>query len=184
MIAPLAWRGILKRQFKEQIVDVADVPTGSTAVIFGAAILRNGRLSTVLRDRMDTAINLYHEGQVERILVSGDRRSMFYDEPAAMKNYAVGSGVDPVDILIDPAGLRTYDTCYRARNVYGLDSLVLISQEFHLPRALYTCHSLGITAVGVAADSREYRAANWYEFREIYASIAALLDILRNKMPG
>ena len=184
IILPLIWRNGLKRQYQAKIFDSSTVHRDRVAIVFGAAILRNGRLSTVLRDRMDTAIGLYFDGLVDTILVSGDQRSGYYDEPGAMKDYAVARGVNPEDIQVDTAGLRTYDTCYRARHVFELDSAILVSQEFHLPRALFTCKQLGISAVGVPADVRQYRAAGWYEFRETFASAIALWDILRDQQPA
>jgi SanA protein len=183
IVLPVVWRKGLKRQYQAKIVDSSEVHRERVAIVFGAAILRNGRLSTVLRDRMDTATKLYFDGVVDIILVSGDQRSGNYDEPGAMKDYAIARGVNPADIQVDAAGLRTYDTCYRARHVFELDSAILISQEFHLPRALFTCKQLGISAVGVAADVRQYRAARWYELRETFASAIALWDVLRDQQP-
>jgi SanA protein len=147
--------------------------------VFGAAVYGNERLSPILRDRMDTAVSLYHDGKIEKILVSGDNSTDTYDEPSAMMEYAIAQGISPDDIQPDYGGRRTYDTCYRAREIFQLDSAILVTQEFHLPRAIFTCRRLGIDAVGVSADLRPYRAARFYEVRETLATAVALWDTVR-----
>ncbi len=184
IIFPLIWLSSLKLQYMSQIFNVSAAPKRKTAVVFGAAVLRNGHLSSVLRDRMTTAIQLYLNGKVENILVSGDLTAEGYDEPGAMMAYALESGVDPGDLFADYGGRRTYDTCYRAGKIFELDSVILVTQAFHLPRALFTCNKLGVKAVGVSADQRAYRAASWYEIRETIASTVALVDIIRGQQPA
>lgn len=179
---PVVWRVVVKAYYNERILEPDLVSGNRVAIVFGAAV-RNGRLSTVLRDRMETAIHLYEAGLVEKIIVSGDRRSDLYDEPGTMKAYAIRRGVAASDLLVDIAGRRTYDTCYRARHVFGVDSVVLVTQAFHLPRALFTCERLGLSSVGVAADQRNYRAERWYEFREVAATTVALVDVIRRQQP-
>ena len=97
--------------------------------------------------------------------------------------YAIERGVPSEDLQPDFGGRRTYDTCYRAREIFQIDNAILVTQEFHLPRALFTCNLLGIEAVGVAADLRPYRGARWYEFRETAATLNALWDIIRQARP-
>ncbi len=181
---PLIWRSSLKRQYKSKIFDISSAPHREAAVVFGAAVFRDGRLSSVLRDRMNTAIHLYLNGNVDKIIVSGDRRGDGYDEPGSMMVYAIKNGVDSDQIIPDYGGKRTYDTCYRAEKIFQLDSVILVTQEFHLPRALFTCNTLGLPAVGVAADQRSYRGASWYEIRETAASTIALLDVVRGQKPA
>ncbi|MCA9872424.1 MAG: YdcF family protein, partial [Anaerolineales bacterium] len=152
-------------------------------IVFGAAVYGNGRLSPVLRDRVETAVQLYKTGRVDKILMSGDNQTLEYDEPSAMVAYAVAQGVPAADVQPDYGGRRTYDTCYRARDIFQVESAVLVTQAFHLPRALFTCRQLGITAVGVAADLRTYRAAGWYETRETAATLVALWDVVRHSPP-
>lgn len=165
--------------YGRSIYTTSTAPTDRVAIVFGAAVYGSGRLSPVLRDRMDTAVTLYHDGKVEKILVSGDNSTNEYDEPSAMMEYAIQRGVSPGDIQPDYGGRRTYDTCYRAREIFQLDSAILVTQQFHLPRALFTCRRLGIEAVGVMADLRPYRAAHWYEIRETGATAVALWDTIR-----
>jgi SanA protein len=180
---PVLWRGTIKIYYRSAIYDQPDTPTRPVAIVFGAAVYGNGRLSPVLRDRVDTAIAVYKAGQVGHIIVSGDNRAEDYDEPGAMMAYAIEQGVDPTDITADRAGHRTYDTCYRASHVFDVTSAVLVTQAFHLPRALMTCESLGIEVVGVAADKRSYRSARWYEFRETAATLVAVWDVFRREPP-
>jgi SanA protein len=180
---PFLWRGGVKVYFHRAMYAPPTAPQRPVAVVFGAAVYGNGRLSPVLRDRVETAIALYESGQVDQILVSGDNSSYYYDEPGAMMAYAIERGVDAADILADRAGHRTYDTCYRASKVFDVESAVLVTQAFHLPRALLTCQSLGIDAIGATADRRAYRDAGWYEIRETAATLVAAWDVLRREPP-
>jgi SanA protein len=157
--------------------EVERVPAQPVAIVFGAGVRPDGRLSPVLRDRMDAAIDLYRQGRVRKLLVSGGRRSQTYDEPARMLDYAVAQGVPAADIAQDPAGFRTYDTCYRAAAIFGVSQAVLVTQGFHLPRALFTCANMDIKAVGFAADRRAYRASSYYHLRDAVATLRAWLDV-------
>jgi len=133
----------------------------------------------VLRDRVATAAQLYFTGKVKKLLMSGDNRFLDYNEPGAMREYALGLGVPDEDIVLDYAGRRTYDTCYRAGAIFGVKEAILVTQAFHLPRALYTCNQLGVKAIGVPADLRDYRhGARVYWFgREVPATLVALWEI-------
>jgi SanA protein len=115
--------------------------------------------------------------------VSGDNRFEDYDEPGRMMEYAISRGVPAEDIQPDYAGRRTYDTCYRAKAIFQLDSALLVTQDFHLPRALFTCRNLGVEAVGVSADLRNYHplSIRWSNSREFLATIVALFDIIRRQ---
>jgi SanA protein len=156
-----------------------DVPPGRVAIVFGAGLLRSGGPTTVLRDRVKTAADLYFAGKVDKLLLSGDNSEIYYNEPGAMHDYAVKLGVPEKDIVLDFAGRRTYDTCYRARQIFGLREAILVTQSFHLPRALYTCNSLGVSAVGVAADLHNYLKRSWiyWNLREIPATLVAFWEV-------
>ena len=147
------------------------------AVVFGAGYLSSGRLSTALADRMDTAITLYEAGQVNKLLLTGDNRFVDYNEPAAMAAYAETRGVPRGDLVLDYAGRRTYDSCYRAGAIFGLEQAVLVTQAYHLPRALFTCDRLGLDVVGVVSDRHIYRGGSWYRFRELFALARAWIDV-------
>lgn len=183
-VFPFAWRGAVSWYYEREIYSVSEAPVEQVAIVYGAAVYRNGRLSAVLRDRMETAIALYESGQVQKILVSGDNREANYNEPGAMMAYAIQRGVPQADVQPDYAGLRTYDTCYRAKHIFQVESAVLITQDFHLPRALFTCNALGIKAIGVTADRQPYRGARWYETRETAATLVALWDVISDQKPA
>lgn len=154
-------------------------PSGKIAIVFGAGLYRNGSPTPVLRDRVTTAVELYQAGKVEKLLMSGDNSTVSHNEPGAMRDYAIGLGVPEEDIIQDFAGRRTYDTCYRARDIFHIDSAILVTQAFHLPRALYTCNMLGVSAVGVPADLRQYRRASqaFWNMRETAATAVALWEL-------
>lgn len=170
---------MILRVYQERIYAIDSVENRRVAIVFGAAVYSNGRLSSVLRDRIDTAIILYKSGAVDRLILSGDGSAVSNFEPQAMRDYALSLDVPNEAITIDENGTRTYNTCYRAWHVYEIDEAILITQDFHLPRALFTCDRLGIEAIGVAADRRPYRAARWYEVRETFATLIALADLVR-----
>ncbi len=184
LLAPLAWRLAVRSYYAARIYSPTSVREEQAAIVFGAAVYRNGRLSAVLRDRMDTAIALYQSGKVNKILVSGDNSSNNYNEPGAMMAYAIERGIPLENIQPDFGGRRTYDTCYRAREIFQLDRAILVTQDFHLPRALFTCQILGVEAIGVSADLRPYRGSRWYEFRETAATLVALWDVIRQNPPA
>ncbi|MGA2504048.1 MAG: ElyC/SanA/YdcF family protein [Anaerolineales bacterium] len=157
----------------------ADVPARRVAIVFGAGLWRNGTATPVLQDRVQTAANLYFAGKVEKLLMSGDNRFVDYNEPAVMREVAISLGVPESAIVLDYAGRRTYDTCYRAKAIFGVTEAILVTQAFHLPRALYECSQLGIGSVGVEADLRVYSISSmlYWNARELFATVAALWDI-------
>ena len=161
-----------------RLFDPDNSPSGRIAIVFGAGLYRDGSPTPVLRDRVATAVDLYKLGKVEKLLMSGNV-SRGHNEPGAMRSYALGLGIPEQDIILDNAGLRTYDTCYRARDIFGLDSAILVTQAFHLPRAIYTCNLLGVSAIGVSADLRQYRRASqtFWNMRETVATAVALWEI-------
>jgi len=156
---------------------IEDVPPQRAAIVFGAGLTASGAPTAVLKDRVTTAVSLYQAGKVEKILMSGDNRFLNYNEPGAMKSYALELGMPAEDIVLDYAGRRTYDTCYRAEAIFQLDEAILVTQKFHLARALYTCNALGLPAVGVPADQRPYRDQGFWHIREIAASLVAFIQV-------
>ena len=165
---------------KRYIFSAEDVPARRVAIVFGAQVRPDGSLSFMLQDRVETAVELYRAGKVQKIIMSGDNRFEYYNEPAAMMAYAIERGVPAADIQPDYAGRRTYDTCYRARDVFLVDAPILVTQDFHLPRAILTCRALGLDAVGVSADRRwyGYGALGWSSVRELAATLRAAVDII------
>ena len=154
-----------------------DVPPTRAAIVFGAGLTASGAPTTVLKDRVTIAVQLYQAGKVEKILMSGDNRFINYNEPGAMKSFALELGMPEEDIVLDYAGRRTYDTCYRAGAIFQLDQAILVTQNFHLSRALFTCNALGLESVGVEADLRPYRDEGFWNIREIPASLVAFIQV-------
>jgi vancomycin permeability regulator SanA len=163
----------------KRVFSVNDVDPKVIAIVFGAGLWKDGSPTPVLRDRVKTASDLYFAGKVDKILMSGDNRYQDYNEPQAMRTYAKDLGVPEKDIVLDYAGRRTYDTCVRAGKIFGLQDAILVTQRFHLARAIYTCNTLGINAVGVPADQRIYRRSSlmYWKIREIIATAVAMWDI-------
>jgi len=164
--------GAQKRTFNTE-----NVPADKAAIVFGAGLMVDGSPTSVLKDRVATAAELYNSGKINKILMSGDNRFLNYNEPGAMKSYALELGIPEEDIVLDYAGRRTYDTCYRAKEIFQLSSAILVTQQFHLPRALYTCNALGLESVGVTADLRPYRDSGYWSIREIIASLVAFAQV-------
>ncbi len=149
------------------------------AIVFGAGLTRSGEPTPALYDRVATAVDLYKRGYIKKLLLTGDNRFINYNEPEAMRRTAVQLGVSNEDLVLDYAGRRTYDSCYRAREVFSVNRAILVSQAFHLDRALYLCESFGIDSIGVVADRRNYTpdAEAWWSIREAAATFAAWLDV-------
>lgn len=157
-----------------------DVPAESEpriAIVFGAGLSAGGGPSPVLFDRVATAVDLYNEGRVRKLLMTGDNRFAYYNEPEAMRDTAISLGVPASDIVLDYAGRRTYDSCYRAREIFEVHKAIVVTQAFHIDRALYLCEAFGIDAIGVTADRRQYVGASWWSAREVLATAAAWVDI-------
>ncbi len=159
------------------------VPAGRAAIVFGAGLRRDGTVTAILRDRVMTAAQLYFDGKVQVLLMSGDNSTLDYNEPAAMQEYALSLGVPSEAIVLDYAGRRTYDTCYRAQAIFGLEEAILVTQDFHLPRALFLCNALGLDAVGVASNNLYYlkRSRLIWNARELLATFGAFIDLYVQK---
>lgn len=159
-------------------LSVEDAPSAPVAIVFGAGLRRDGTPSDVLRDRLSVAAELYAAGKVKRILVSGDNRFEDYNEPQAMHDALVEDfGVHPGAVAVDYAGRRTYDTCARARSIWAVEDALLVTQAFHLPRAIWTCERLGIRSFGVSASLQSYVKGTSFLLREIPAILRAWWDV-------
>ena len=147
------------------------------AIVFGARVWENGRPSHVLYDRVLTAVELYRAGRVRKILMSGDNPTPNYDEPTAMQRAAIELGVPEKDIVLDFAGRRTYDTCYRAKEIFEVKKAILVTQEFHQARALYLCNNLGLDSIGLTANRRRYDGERYFAFREFFSVASAWFEM-------
>ena len=157
-----------------------DVPQNRVAIVFGAGLLRDGSAGPVLSDRVETAVKLYQAGKVNKLLMSGDNSFVEYNEPEAMRQYALERGVPNEDIVLDYAGRRTYDTCYRAKHIFQVDSAILITQAFHMPRALFLCNWFDVESTGVEANNRYFlkRSRIYWNTRELFANFQAVWDVM------
>lgn len=153
--------------------EIRDIPEAPVALVLGAGVRSDGEPSLLLRDRLNSAIQLYEAGKVQKLLMSGDNRFHYYNEPAAMKRYAVKQGVPPEDIVEDFAGRRTYDSIYRAKHIFGQDRLIIVTQGFHLDRAVYLSRKLGVEAVGYPAPIAVNMKSR---MREVWACLYAIRD--------
>ncbi|MFF3753835.1 vancomycin high temperature exclusion protein [Streptomyces sp. NPDC002018] len=161
---------------------VSDVPAADVAVVFGAG-LRSGRPSPYLAHRLDAAAELYRAGKVKVVLVTGDNSRVEYDEPDAMRTYLIEQGVPNGRIVSDYAGFDTWDSCVRARKIFGVERAVLVTQGFHVRRAVALCRSAGIESYGVGVTER--RDVTWYYggIREVFASGKAAAEALLRPDP-
>lgn len=166
-----------------RITSVSEAASERVAIVFGAGLRRDGTPTTILRDRVETAVALYRQGKVEKLLFSGDNSYIDYNEPGSMKEYAMSLGVPETDIVLDFAGRRTYDTCYRAQEIFGLEKALLVTQPYHLPRAVFTCNMLGLESSGVYADNYPYRkiSLGFWNLRELPATLIALWELFVTK---
>lgn len=189
LASPFLLRAYTALRFRGDTYTIEKVPSRPIAIVFGARVLRNGRLSTMLRDRVSTAADLYHAGKIDQILMTGDNREEDYNEPEAMRQHAIQLGVPDEVIILDPLGIRTYDSCYRAYHLFDIEEAILVTQNFHLDRALLLCDAMGMDVVGVWADyhrpTGQYggRSARWSKWREIGATTLAFIDLIRRPDP-
>lgn len=159
-----------------------NLPHNHVALVFGAGLNGRGGPSAILYDRVATAADLYKARKVDKLLMSGDNSDPSYNEVEVMRRTAVSLGVPNKDIVLDYAGFNTWDSCYRAREIFSLKSATLVTQKFHLPRALHSCNHLGIKSVGVSADRQPYDTFN-NEMRELPALFANAVRIIFNDKP-
>jgi SanA protein len=155
-----------------------DVPSENRiAIVLGAKVWDDGSLSHALLDRVTTAVELYKAGKVKKVLMSGDNPNQQYDEPTAMKAEAVRQGVPENDVVLDFAGRRTYDTCYRAKEIFEVKKAIIVTQEFHLPRSIYLCQNMDVDSIGIVANKRNYLAENYWTFREFFSVFSAWFEM-------
>lgn len=159
-----------------------DVPKNNVGIIFGAGIIGDNP-SKYLRDRLDAGILLYKSKKVNKILLSGDNGTDEHDELTVMKKYCFENGIDTTKIYIDYAGFDTYSTMYRAKNIFKIDKAILVTQEYHLNRAIYIGNKLGIKSEGFSANVGEYRNYNYVCFREYFSIFKSVIDVTRNRKP-
>lgn len=186
VIVAIAINLFMIKTTEDQIVSSYDGTSGSVSnetlveisriepeciMVLGASVHPDGTPSPMLEDRLETGIELYNRGVAPKLLLTGDNGQIEYNEVEAMKNYAVNAGVPEEDIFLDHAGFSTYDSVYRASYVFGVESMVVVTQEYHLYRTLHGCKKMGIEAVGIGADQEVYAGQEYREIREVLARV-------------
>ena len=162
-----------------------DAPSAPVVLVLGAGLNADGTPSPYLAGRLDVAAALVGSGRARAVLVSGDNRYRGYDEPTAMSEYLVAKGVPAARVVRDFAGRDTYDSCVRAREVFGVERVLLVSQGYHLPRAVAICRAVGLDADGVGDWTGERYRTEWRRgtLREVPASVKAVLDVVSGRDP-
>lgn len=174
VLVSVSARSYIHLSVRGQIYNVSNVPKCRVAMVLGCKVFPNGRLSPMLADRCDKAIELYKLGKVDKLLMSGDNRFIRYNEPKHMCDYAISKGIPKDDVIADFAGRRTYDSAYRAKHIFGLSKIIVVTQPFHMDRSLYLCRAFGIDAYGVSAESEKNMKSI---LREFPACLAAVIDV-------
>jgi SanA protein len=154
-----------------------NLPEAEVALILGAKVFQQGTMSGMLQDRADTAIDLYEKDKVKKILISGDHGKENYDEVNTIKDYLLEKGIKGEGIFLDHAGFDTYDSLYRAKEIFEVTSVIVVTQNFHLPRAVYIGRGLDLKIYGFSADRHLYANIDYNESREILSKVKAFFDV-------
>ena len=164
-----------------QITENPDIEADCILVL-GAGI-KNNKPSLMLHDRLETAISLYQQGKAKKIVMSGDHGDKYYNKVGVMKNYAIEKGIPSNDIFMDHAGFSTYESLYRIQNIFQAKKIIIVTQDYHLYRALYIANSLGIEAKGVSATTMNYKGQITRDIREIAARCKDFFTCIKKPLP-
>jgi vancomycin permeability regulator SanA len=177
--------GFVRSKASGHIYAELDVPAAPVALVLGAKVNPDGTPSAFLTARLDLAKRLYDAGLVEMIIVSGDRLAPEFDEPVAMRNYLIRAGLPAEKVIVDPGGFDTYESCLRAQRILNLSQLIVVTQSYHLVRAVATCRALGIDAMGVGDDSARQHTIAWWRgaIRDQLACLKTIIDLVHRKNP-
>jgi SanA protein len=165
--------------FSDRSVDTSSYKTKDfkVAMVLGAGIQNNSYPSYVLSKRLDTAIKLYNDQTIKTILVSGDNSNVNYNEPEVMKNYLTKNSIPEKDIVLDYGGRRTFDSCWRAKNVFKAQNIYVVTQDFHISRSDFLCREVGLNVIPVVAENSVKNETLYSQFREILSSWAAIYEV-------
>lgn len=182
VVGSVAW---VDRGAHGHIYSFDGIPAAPVALVLGAGVQPDHQPSPFLADRLELARRLYAAGKVRAILVSGDNSTTHYDEPDAMRAWLVARGVPARLVVADYAGFDTYDSCYRATRIFGVTRAIVVTQNYHLPRAVSLCRHLGIQADGVGTGARQYGWTAWWyaSFRDQLACVKAVVDLATHRSP-
>jgi SanA protein len=175
----------VKSSVKDKIItaDEAALLDADCILVLGAGVWADGRPSHMLEDRLLQGIELYENGASNRLLMSGDHGRKEYDEVNVMKQFAMDRNIVSEHIFMDHAGFSTYESLYRARDVFKAKKIIVVTQEYHLYRALYIAEKLGLEAYGVASDPRQYAGQEYRELREIFARVKDFFNVIFKPEP-
>lgn len=168
---------IVQLLYASKIHTSTDVMGEPVAIVLGASVMQNGTPSVALRDRIMRGVELYKSGRVQTILMTGDDGLFHIDEISVMKRVAMDAGVPETAIWTDGHGYRTYESCKRAIREFGITDAIVVTQRFHLGRALFLCNELGMDAVGVTADEERYEKKLSFWMRDLLSSVKAFSDV-------
>ena len=162
-----------------------EVPAAPVALVLGAMVYPDGTPSPFLAARLDVAHRLYQAGKVQVVVVSGDNMAKEYNEPEAMRTYLVNAGMPAEKVVADYAGFDTYDSCARVLRIFGVENLILVTQSYHLPRAVATCRALGVDATGVGDESARQYTRSWQRgaIRDQLACVKTVIDLITRRDP-
>ena len=152
-------------------LDEADQLSGDCILVLGCGVRSDGKPSHMLQDRLDVAIDAYQMGLAPKLLMSGDHGREHYDEVNAMKDYAISKGVPSENIFMDHAGFSTYESMHRARDIFQCERIIIVTQTYHLYRALHNARAFGMEAVGISSDLRSYVRQTYFDIREAAARV-------------
>lgn len=169
VLAVLQINNYVQKIGSQYILAVDEIPEADAVLVLGAFVFPDGSVSTILNDRLTAGYELYEKGKAPKIIVSGDHGRKDYDEVNAMKDFLRNKNVPSEDIFMDHAGFSTYESLYRARDIFQAQKVIIVTQEYHLMRAVFIARELGLEAYGVTSDKRQYRYMAQYELREIAA---------------
>ncbi|MCU6763696.1 vancomycin high temperature exclusion protein [uncultured Roseburia sp.] len=178
--------GYVKYSVKERIItskEAAQMKDADCILVLGCAVWSGGKPSYMLQDRLDAGIDLYQKHAAPKLLMSGDHGRKDYDEVNTMKNYAMDRGIVSEDVFMDHAGFSTYESMYRAKEIFQAEKVIIVTQEYHLYRALYVADKLGLDAYGVSADARTYSRQSYRELREILARVKDVFTVAVHAKP-
>lgn len=181
-LGPWAWVGLTSRG---HVHHVDDAPSAPVALVLGAGLNPDGTPSPFLAGRLEVARALYASGRAQVLLVSGDNRVADYDEPTAMRDWLVGHGIPSDAVVRDFAGRDTYDSCVRAKRIFGVDRALVVSQGYHLPRAVTTCRAVGLDAEAVGDWTARRYPTQWSggQRREVLAAWKTVVDLVTGRDP-
>jgi len=175
----------IKHQTSDRIyLNKNSLPDFQTVIILGASVHSDGKLSPVLKERVDAGLGLYRDGKVQNFLLSGDNRKSDYDEVNSMRNYLLDRNVPDSLIFVDPAGLDTYDSMYRSGEVFDVSNAIVVTQKFHLPRTLFIASRLGLDYYGFPAEQTDHKTETSLVRREKIANVKALFEVIIQQKPA